>query len=131
MHGGGLRRPLLQRRRPITMHGLRMRPERPDGTPGELLDVAQVGSFLVAAERDRNAGRTGTRRSADAVDIVFGHIRQLEIDDVRHAFHIDPARGDVGGDEHSAAARAETGERAFALRLRFVAVNGGGFDAGG
>jgi hypothetical protein len=27
-------------------------------------------------------------------------------------------------------AGAEAGERAFALRLRFVAVNGGGFDAG-
>jgi hypothetical protein len=100
------------------------------GAPGELLDIAQVGSFVVAAEGVRNTGRTGASGSADAVDIVFRHVRQLEIDDVRHAFDIDPACGDVGGHEHSAMAGAEAGERAFALRLRFVAVNGGGFDAG-
>lgn len=95
----------------------------PDRQPGKLLDVAQVTAFLVAAQRDRYAGRTGARRSADAVNIVFGDIRQLEVDDVRYAFHIDSSRGNVGSDEHPAAAGAKAGECALALGLRLVSVN--------
>jgi hypothetical protein len=64
------------------------------------------------------------------VDIVLRHIRQLEIDDVRHAFHIDSTGGDVGCDENPGMAGAEAGERAFALRLRFVAVDGSSIDTG-
>ena len=112
------------------MHWSRMGRERPDGVSGQLLDVAQVRPFLIAAERNRRTGRTGARRSADAMDIVFRDVRQLEVDDVRHVFDIDPACGDVGGHEHPGVARAKTGERALALRLRFVAVNGGGLDTG-
>jgi hypothetical protein len=70
----------------------------PDRKSGQLFDVAQVTAFLVAAQRDRYAGRAGARRSADAVNIVFGNVRQLEVDDVRYAFHIDPSRGNVGCD---------------------------------
>src|SRR5208282_1546705 len=127
---GAFRRRLPRRCNPTVTHGFRMGAERSDGASGELLDIAQVGPFLVAAERDRDTGRTGARRSADTMDIVFRHVRQLEVDDVRHAFDIDPARGDVSRHEHPAMARAETGERTLALGLRFVAMNGRGLDAG-
>ena len=102
----------------------------PDRQSGQLFDVAQITSFLVAAQRDRYAGRTGARRSADAVNIVFGNIRQLEVDDVRYAIHIDPSRGNVGSDEDPAAAGAKAGECALALRLRLVSMNGDRLDAG-
>jgi hypothetical protein len=49
---------------------------------------------------------------------------------VRHGVHIDPAGGDVGGHKHSGAAGAEAGERAFALGLRFVSVDGDRLDTG-
>jgi len=99
-----------------------------DREPGQLLDIAQIAAFLLAAQRDRCAGRTGARGSADAVNIVFGHVRQLEIDDVRYAFHIDPSRGNVGSDEDPAAAGAKAGECALALRLRLVSVDGDRLD---
>jgi hypothetical protein len=62
--------------------------------------------------------------------VVFGHVRQIEIDDVRHPVDIDAAGGNVGGDKHAGLSVAKTGERAFALRLGFVAVNAGRLDAG-
>ncbi len=64
------------------------------------------------------------------MDIILRHIRQLEVDDVRHPLDIDPARGDVGGDEHPGVTGAEGRQRAFPLGLRFVAVNGDRLDAG-
>jgi hypothetical protein len=51
------------------------------------------------------------------MDIIFRHVRQLEVDDMRHAFYIDPAGGDVSGYQHSGAALAEPGKRALALWL--------------
>src|SRR5262245_41480527 len=45
----------------------------------QLLDVAQIGPLLVAAERDRGPGGPGPRGSADAVHVIFGHVRQFEI----------------------------------------------------
>ena len=102
----------------------------PDCEPSQLLDIPKISSFLVAAQRNRDAGRTRARRSADAVNVVFGNVRQLEVDDVRHAFHIDTPRGEIGRDEDPAPASSETGERAFALGLRFVSVDGGRLDTG-
>jgi hypothetical protein len=102
----------------------------PDRQSGQLFDAAQVTAFLVAAQRDRYAGRTGARGSANAVNIIFGNVRQLEVDDVRYAFHIDPSRGNVGGDEDPAAAGAKAGECALALGLRLVSVNGDRLDTG-
>ncbi len=112
------------------MHGSQLDRKLPDGKPGQPFDVAEVSPFLVAAQRYRYSGCTGARGSANAVNIVLRHVWQLEIDDVRHAFHIDPAGGDVGGDEDPGAAGAKTGERTFALGLRFVSMNGDGLDTG-
>jgi hypothetical protein len=102
----------------------------PDRQPGQLFNIAQVTAFLIAAQRDRYAGRTGARRSADAVNIIFGNVRQLEVDDVRYAFDIDPSRGNVGGDEDPAAAGAKAGQCALALGLRLVSMDGDRLDPG-
>ncbi len=104
--------------------------ELPNRQPGQLFDVAQVTAFLVAAQRDRDAGCTGARRSADAVNIVFWNVRQLEVDDVRYAFDIDPSRGNVGSNEDPAAAGAKAGECALALGLRLVSMDGDRLDTG-
>jgi hypothetical protein len=51
------------------------------------------------------------------VHIVLRDVRQIEIDDVRHAVDIDAAGGDVGGNEDAGATLAKVGERALALWL--------------
>ena len=58
------------------------------------------GRSAVIAQRDGAARRAGSRRSPDAMDISLGRLRQLVVDDMRHAVDIDAARGNVGGDQN-------------------------------
>src|SRR5229473_3216493 len=51
----------------------------------QLLDVPQKSTLLAVTERDRDAVGTGAGSAADAVDIAFRHVRQVEIDDMRDA----------------------------------------------
>ena len=55
--------------------------------------------------------RAGAAGAADAVHVVLGHVRQLEVDDVRQLVDVDAARGDVGRDQHLQVALLEVGER--------------------
>ena len=66
---------------------------------------------------------------ADAMDVVLGHHRQLEVDDVRQAVDVEAARGDLGGDEDRRPAGLEVGQRADPLSLALVAVDRDGRDA--
>ena len=91
--------------------------------PGQPLDVAQIGPLVIGAEADRHARCAGARGAADAVDILLGHVGQLEIDDVADARDVDAARGDVGRDQDLRLARLELAERALALRLALVAMD--------
>ena len=100
-----------------------------DGLADQLLDRPQLVAILMAAQRHRLARGAGTRGAADAVDVGFGHFRQVELDDVGDAVHIDAARGDVGRDQHRRRAVAEGGQRALARVLRLVAMDGVGRDA--
>ena len=67
--------------------------------------------------------------AADAMDVVLGDHRQLEVDDVRQAVDVEAARGDLGRDEDRGPAGLEVGQRADALALALVAVDGDGGDA--
>jgi len=96
----------------------------------QLLDVAQIGPLFITAERDRGPGGASPRRSANPMHVIFRHVRQFEIDDVRHPIDIDAAGGNVGGDKHAGLAVAKAGKRSLALRLGFVAVDGDRFNAG-
>src|SRR5215468_1701767 len=92
-----------------------------DALVGQPLDALQLAAFAAVAERDGNARGAGARGAADAVDVALGVDRQLVVDDVGHALHVDAARGKVGGDQHAGAAAAEGIERALAGVLRLVA----------
>src|SRR6185437_992013 len=96
----------------------------------EFFDVAQERPIRRIAERDRDAACAGTRGAADAVNIAFGHVRQLEIDDMRHVVDVDTARGDIGGHQHARTTGAEVLQRPLAGALRFVAVDRIGSMAG-
>src|SRR6185312_10951395 len=60
-----------------------------------------VDRFAVGAgcERDRNPLHSGAAGAADAVDVVVGLPRHVEVDDVADAFDVEPAGGNVGGHE--------------------------------
>ena len=101
-----------------------------DRLPGQALDVAQQIALLRVAKRDGDARGAGACRAADAVDIALRHVRQLEVDDVRHQVDVDAARGDVGGNQRPDLRGAKGRQRLLALRLALVAVDGGDADAG-
>src|SRR2546423_13658307 len=89
----------------------------------QLLDVAQERPFFIVAKRDRDAFGPGARGAADAMHIAFRNVRQVVIDDVADAIHVDAARRDVGRDQGLELAGAARAEHALALVLRFVAVD--------
>jgi len=103
---------------------------RRDRHADQPLDVAQIGAFLVIAERDRYAIGAGACRAADAMDVGFRDVRQIVIEHVADAVHIDAAGSDIGGDQGAQLAVAEGREHAFALALRLVAVDRLGGKAG-
>ena len=97
--------------------------------PRTLLDVAEQLQLVDADQRDGVAVDAGAAGAADAVDVVLGDHRQLEVDDVRERLDVEAARGDLGGDQDREPAGLEVGQRADALRLALVAVDRGGRDA--
>ncbi len=92
-----------------------------DSLCDEGLDLRQRFDVLLAAEADRIAGRTGTRRATDPVDIVLGILRQVVVDDVADVGDMKAARCHVGCDERGELALVELAEHAHALSLRHVA----------
>ena len=53
------------------------------GCAQHALDLTEELQLIDADQRDGMARRAGTPRPADAMDVVLGHHRQLEVDDVR------------------------------------------------
>jgi len=94
-----------------------------DPAPEHLLDAAQARFLVGRDEGQRVARRLCARRASDAVDVVLGALRQVEVDHVAQVLDVDAARGDVGRDQHGEAPRAEPGQRLRALRLGAVAVD--------
>ena len=96
-----------------------------DPAPEQALDIAQQ---LVLVDADQRHGLTlvaCTAGAADAVDIVFRHVRQLEVDHMGQLIDVQAACGDVGGHQHPYRAVLESGQGAGARTLRLVAVDRG------
>ena len=64
------------------------------------LDRPKVIELLVITERKGNPGGAGPGRAPDAVNVCLGNVGYIEVDDVRDLVDVDPARGDVGRDQH-------------------------------
>ena len=94
------------------------------------LDGAQVGLLVGRHEGERVARQLGPGRPADAVDVVVGDVRHVEVDDVREGLDVDAARRDVGGDEDAELPLLEAGEGGGPLGLAPVAVDPFAGDAG-
>ena len=95
-----------------------------------LFDVAQQRTFFAITECDGNAFCACTGRAADAVDVGFRNMRQVEVDDVRDAIDVDASGSKVRCNEHGGATGAERVQRADALALALVAMQGRRVDAG-
>ena len=95
------------------------------------LDVGQRDGVFLAAEADGVALGAGARGAADAMHVVFGIVRQVEIEHVAHVGNVQAARGDVGGDQHGDVAVVEIAHHLQALGLRHVAGQGLGHEAVG
>jgi hypothetical protein len=89
----------------------------------EPIDRLEVVLFLWRDERDGLAGRTGTAGPSDAVDVVVGRVRQLEVDDDGQRVDVQAARGHICGDQDADRAALEVRQGALTLGLRAVAVD--------
>ncbi len=65
------------------------------------------------------------------MNVAFGFHRHIKVENVAYVFHINTARGNVCGNQVIKHAVAETIDRPLAQFLRFVAVDGFGFQTKG
>ncbi len=63
------------------------------------------------------------------MDVVVGVVRYVEVEDVADGGNVEPARGDVGGDQQRDFTVAELVERQGARRLFHVAMQGADAEA--
>ena len=98
--------------------------------PGQPFDVFQVRFFVRRNKAQRNAVGAGPRGAADPVDVLFRHVGHFKVEHVAHSGHVDPARGDIGGDQDWRGPLAEREQRSGALGLALVAMDRGGIDTG-
>ena len=95
------------------------------GNADQLFDVAQIAEFLAARhQRNRGAVSAGARGAADAVNVGFRHVGQVEVDDMADTVDVDAAGRDIGCDQRADVAGAECRQHALAMVLRLVAVDG-------
>ena len=100
-----------------------------DRFANEAFDTTEEVTLAAVAEGDGLSIESGAGGAADAVDVGFGFLGEVVVEDEGDALDVDTACGDVGGDEDAATARAEVEECAFAGTLGFVAVDGFSLDA--
>ncbi len=84
---------------------------------GVAADKCQSFAFFVASAR-----------TANAMDIVVVSGRNVVVDDVGDVGNVKSAGGDIGRHEHLKFVFFEIFQRALALRMIFVAVNGFGLE---
>ena len=74
-----------------------------------LREAADVVLLVGQDEGDRGAGTACPARAADAVHVVVIEVGRVEVDHVTDVVDVEPAGGDVGGDERRRRARTRTG----------------------
>src|SRR5688500_13055151 len=62
----------------------------------EYFDARELTAFFGGDERIRDAFAAHAAGAADAVDVIVARLRDIVVDDVRNAAHVDAAADDVG-----------------------------------
>src|SRR6516164_3935717 len=88
-----------------------------DGLADQLLDHRDASAVGGRNDGDGGAAPSGTPGAADAMHIVVGVVRDVEVEDVADRGNVEAARGDVGGDQQRDFVLAELIERGRARRL--------------
>ena len=89
----------------------------------EGLDSVELALLLLVDKRNGRAGRRGPGRPADAVNVVLGVVRNVEINYRADVLDVDPARHDVRSHQHVDLAVFEVEHDLFALLLLQVGVH--------
>ena len=92
--------------------------------PRQLLNRPQLVLVIRRAKRNRLARGPGPRGAANAVHIGLGHLRQIMLDHMGHAIHINAARRDIGRHQNGRRAALELVQRPLALGLALIAMDG-------
>src|SRR4051794_17830583 len=87
------------------------------------LDFAKIAALRSSRKSGSHAACGSASGAADPMNKVFRYLGQVIVDHVRHVWHVDAARGHVGGYQHAVTALGETAQSSIALRLRAVAVD--------
>src|SRR2546428_3667981 len=102
-----------------------------NGLPDQLLDCPDASGVGGRNDGDRGAAASGAPGAADAMHIVVGVMRDVEVEDVADGGNVEAACGHVGGNQQRDFVLAELIERGRARRLVHVALEGPGRKAVG
>ena len=81
--------------------------------------------FFAGKEHINHAGTTGAGRPAIAVDVTFGIQRQIEVDDVAHAYNVQSTRAQFSSHQDAGGAVPEFRQGHFPVLLfQSAVVNG-------
>ena len=94
-----------------------------DRLANEPLDGGELWSLLGCGQCDRVATAPGASCAANAVHVVIGHMREIEVDHVADVVDVDAPGGDIGRDERVDGSRSEPMEGPRARGLALVGVN--------
>jgi hypothetical protein len=86
-----------------------------------LLDGRQVEGIVFTGQADGVTASAGAAGTTDAVDIVFGIVGQVVVEDVGHVGDVQTTGGHVGGDQDIQGALGELFQDLHPLLLRHVA----------
>src|SRR6266481_4184863 len=92
-------------------------------------ELEKVGALVLDEKRRGHATTTCAAGTANTVNEVFRHFRQIVVDDVDDVLHVNTAGSQVRGNENAEAATLEPFQGSAALRLRAIAVDHRGVDA--
>src|SRR5580692_4419813 len=87
-------------------------------------DVPQQPRFVARYQRDGFAGGAGPAGAADPVHVVFRHVGQFVVDDLRQLLDVEPASRHFGGYQGGDLSALEHVERLDPRGLALVAVDG-------
>ena len=91
----------------------------------EALDGGNLLNILAGHNRESVADALSASSAADAMDVVFGMMRHIEVDDVADLRHVNASRGDVGGYHHLITAVAKTIQSMLAFPLSSARMENG------
>ena len=93
-----------------------------NGLADQLLDCRDASGVGGRNDGDRGAAASGAPGAADAMHVVVGVMRDVEVEDVADGGNVEAACGHVGGNQQRDFVLAELIERGRARRLVHVAV---------